>query len=427
MKVKLHTLGCKVNQYETEEITEQLLKDGFEITLQDGEADIFVVNSCTVTAESDRKTRQMVRRLKRNFPKSTVVLTGCMPQAFPDAASALTAADIVIGNKNNSALSEKLRAYFQTQTRQVAVEQHKSGEPFLGAPITDFHERTRAILKIEDGCDRFCSYCIIPTARGRVRSKPVTEIQKEALTLSAAGYRELVLVGINLSAYGKDSGECFSDAVAAACAPSGVLRVRLGSLEPDHITDEVIAALAKLPKLCGQFHISLQSGCDATLKRMNRHYTAAEYAALARKLRTAFPDCTLTTDIMVGFAGETEEDFRETVAFAKQIGFEKIHVFPYSVREGTRAASFDGQLRKAEKERRATELLTVAAELRAEFLTRQVGKTVEVLCERKTENGLHFGYTANYTPVYFESETAVPGALCRVTLTKTDGENVYGA
>lgn len=427
MKVKLYTLGCKVNQYETEEITEQLIKNGFEITLQDGEADVFVVNSCTVTAESDRKTRQLVRRLKRNFPKSTVVLTGCMPQAFPDAASALTAADIVIGNKNNIALSEKLHAYFQTQTRQVSVEQHKSGEPFLGAPITDFHERTRAILKIEDGCDRFCSYCIIPTARGRVRSKPVAEIAKEAQVLSAAGYGELVLVGINLSAYGKDSGERFTDAVAAACAPSGVLRVRLGSLEPDHITDEVIAELSKLPKLCGQFHISLQSGCDATLKRMNRHYTAAEYAALAQKLRTAFPDCTLTTDIMVGFAGETEEDFKETVAFAKKIGFEKIHVFPYSVREGTRAASFDGQLRKTEKERRAAALLTVAAELRAAFLQRQIGKTVEVLCERKTENGLHFGYTANYTPVYLESETAVPGALCRVTIKGTDGENVFGA
>lgn len=427
MKVKLYTLGCKVNQYETEEITEQLLKNGYGITLQDSEADIFVVNSCTVTAESDRKTRQLVRRLKRNFSQSTVVLTGCMPQAFPDAASALSAADIVIGNKNNITLSEKLNAYFQTHMRQVAVEQHKSGEPFLGAPITDFHERTRAIMKIEDGCDRFCSYCIIPTARGRVRSKPIAEIEKEAQTLSAAGYRELVLVGINLSAYGKDSGERFTDAVAAACAPSGVLRVRLGSLEPDHITDEVIEALSRLPKLCGQFHISLQSGCDRTLQRMNRHYTAAEYAALAHKLRAAFPDCTLTTDIMVGFAGETEEDFKETVAFAKEIGFEKIHVFPYSVREGTRAATFDNQIEKTVKERRAAELLEVAATLRAAFLQRQIGKTVEVLCERKTENDLHFGYTANYTPVYFESETAVPGTLCRVTLAKTDGEAVYGA
>ncbi len=426
MKVKCYTLGCKVNQYETEEITELLLKNGYEITLQDSEAEIFVVNSCTVTAESDRKTRQLVRRLKRNFPKSTVVLTGCMPQAFPDAASALSAADIVIGNKSNVTLPQKLRAYFETKQRLFAVEQHKSGEPFLGAPITGFHERTRAILKIEDGCDRFCSYCIIPTARGRVRSKPIAEIEKEAQALSDAGYRELVLVGINLSAYGKDSGECFTDAVAAACAPSGVLRVRLGSLEPDHITDEVIEALSKLPKLCGQFHISLQSGCDRTLQRMHRHYTAAQYAALSEKLRTAFPDCTLTTDIMVGFAGETEEDFQETVAFAKQIGFEKIHVFPYSVREGTRAASFDGQIEKAVKERRAAELLAVAAELRAAFLQNQIGKTVEVLCEQKTENGLHFGYTANYTPVYFESDTAAPGALCRVTVIKTDGESVYG-
>lgn len=427
MKVKFYTFGCKVNQYETEEITELLLKNGYEITLQDSEAEIFVVNSCTVTAESDRKTRQLVRRLKRHFPESTVVLTGCMPQAFPDAASALTAADIVIGNKSNVTLPQKLRAYFQTQTRQVAVEQHKSGEPFLGAPITDFHERTRAILKIEDGCDRFCSYCIIPTARGRVRSKSIAEIEKEAQALSDAGYRELVLVGINLSAYGKDSGERFTDAVAAACAPSGVLRVRLGSLEPDHITGEVIEALSKLPKLCGQFHISLQSGCDRTLQRMNRHYTAAQYAALAGKLRAAFPDCTLTTDIMVGFAGETEEDFQETVAFAKQIGFEKIHVFPYSVREGTRAASFDGQIEKSEKERRAATLLAVAAEMRSAFLQSQIGKTVEVLCEHKTENGLHFGYTANYTPVYFKSETAAPSSLCRVTLEKSDGEAVYGA
>lgn len=427
MKVKFYTLGCKVNQYETEEITEQLLKNGYEITLQDSEAEIFVVNSCTVTAESDRKTRQLVRRLKRNFPESVVVLTGCMPQAFPDAASALTAADIVIGNKNNVTLPQKLRAYLQTQTRQVAVEQHKSGEPFLGAPITDFHERTRAILKIEDGCDRFCSYCIIPTARGRVRSKPIGEIEQEAQTLSAAGYRELVLVGINLSAYGKDSGERFTDAVAAACAPSGVVRVRLGSLEPDHITDEVIAELSKLPKLCGQFHISLQSGCDRTLQRMNRHYTAAQYAELAEKLRAAFPDCTLTTDIMVGFAGETEADFKETVEFAKAIGFEKIHVFPYSVREGTRAAAFPDQIEKAVKERRAAELLAVAAELRAAFLQNQIGKTVEVLCEQKNENGLHFGYTANYIPVYFESETAAPGVLCRVTLKKSDCEAVYGA
>lgn len=426
MHVKFYTLGCKVNQYETQELTELLQKNGYTVTLQDDNADIFVVNSCTVTAESDRKTRQTVRRLKRNFPQSTVVLTGCMPQAFPDSAQSLDAADIVIGNKNNILLPQKLSAFFSARKRVFAVSQHQSGEPFLGDLITDFNERTRANLKIEDGCDRFCSYCIIPTARGRVRSKPIADIQKEALALSEKGFRELVLVGINLSAYGKDSGEKFADAVQAACSPEGIFRVRLGSLEPDHMTDEVIAALSRLPKLCGQFHISLQSGCNRTLKRMNRHYTADEYFALAEKLRAAFPDCTLTTDMMVGFAGETDEDFHESVAFAEKVGFEKIHVFPYSVRQGTRAASFDGQVEKRVKEERAAVLLDTAKRLRTAFLLRQIGKTVEVLCEHKAENGQHFGYTGNYTPVLFTAENCRAGELVRVKITETDGENAIG-
>ena len=391
MHVKFYTLGCKVNQYETQELTELLQKNGYTVTLQDENADVFVVNSCTVTAESDRKTRQTVRRLKRNFPQSAVVLTGCMPQAFPAQAQALDAADIVLGNKNNCLLPQKLSAFFASRERVFAVSQHQSGEPFLGDLITDFNERTRANLKIEDGCDRFCAYCIIPTARGRVRS-----------------------------------GESFADAVEAASRPAGILRVRLGSLEPDHMTDEVIDALSKLPKLCGQFHISLQSGCDRTLKRMNRHYTAAEYLTLARELRAAFPDCTLTTDMMVGFAGETDADFQESVRFAETVGFEKIHVFPYSVRQGTRAADFDGQVEKSVKEARAAVLLDTAKRLRTAFLKRQIGKTVEVLCEHKTENGQHFGYTANYTPVLFTAEHCRAGDLVRVKITETDGENAVG-
>lgn len=417
MKVKLHTLGCKVNQYETEEMTEMLLQNGYSITLQDSDADIFIVNSCTVTAESDRKTRQLVRKLKRNYPGSIVVLTGCMPQAFPQTAETLVAADIVLGNRTNTQLITRLQTYLQKRERLFCVTPHKSGEPFLGAPVSGFSGRTRAHLKIEDGCDRFCAYCIIPTARGRVRSKPIDEIAAESAALAAAGFQEIVLVGINLSAYGKDTGASFADAVAAACAPQGILRVRLGSLEPDHITDEVLARLAALPKLCPQFHISLQSGCDKTLQHMNRHYTAAEYRTLAEKLRRTFPNCTLTTDMMVGFAGESVADFQESVAFAEQIGFEKIHVFPYSVREGTRAAAFDEQVPKAEKERRAAVLLQAAQRLRQTFLQQQVGKTVEVLCESKTENGEAFGYTANYTPVVFPLGSTTPGTLVRVRLT----------
>lgn len=417
MKAKLYTLGCKVNQYETEEITQALLREGFGVTADDCDADIFIVNSCTVTAESDRKTRQLVRRLKRNFPESAVVLTGCMPQAFPEKAEALHEADVVLGNRTNTQLVPLLKTYLHAHARQVCIAPHRAGEPFCGEPISKVSERTRANLKIEDGCDRFCAYCIIPTARGRVRSKPVADIRKESEALAKSGYHELVLVGINLSAYGKDSGESFADAIEAACTPDGVRRVRLGSLEPDHITDELIERMAKLPKLCGQFHISLQSGCDRTLQRMNRHYTAEEYAALCEKLRAAFPDCTLTTDMMVGFPGETEADFLESVAFAECVGFEKIHVFPYSVRPGTRAAEFPDQIEKAEKERRAAVLLEAAQQLRHRFLQRQIGRTLEVLCEQRERGGLLFGYTANYTPVRFSGDDVPAGALVRVRVT----------
>lgn len=424
MKVKLYTLGCKVNQYETQEMTEDFIKHGFEVTLSDSEADVFVVNSCTVTAQSDKKTRQLVRRLKRNNENSIVVLTGCMPQAFPELSGNLLQADIVIGNKNNTQIISKINEYLKNKSRVVDISQHVSGELFTGEPITDFNERTRAIIKIEDGCDRFCSYCVIPIARGRVRSKLITDIKSEAEALAKAGYIEVVLVGINLSAYGKDTGESFASAVAAACENEGIKRVRLGSLEPDHITDSVISDLSKLPKLCPQFHISLQSGCDKTLKRMNRHYTVDEYFELCNKLRKAFPDCTLTTDVMVGFAGETEQDFDDTVAFVRKVGFEKVHIFPYSVREGTRAAEFDGQVEKSVKEKRVALLMELTDKIRAEFLSAQVGKTVEIIPETK-QGSYIFGYTANYTPVLVKNKALEFGSLVKVKIISADSEYCY--
>lgn len=424
MKVKLYTLGCKVNQYETQEMTEDFIKHGFEVTLSDSEADVFVVNSCTVTAQSDKKTRQLVRRLKRNNDNSIVVLTGCMPQAFPELSGNLLQADIVIGNKNNTQIISKINEYLKSHSRVVDISQHVTGECFTGEPITDFNERTRAIIKIEDGCDRFCSYCVIPIARGRVRSKLITDIKSEVEALAKAGYIEVVLVGINLSAYGKDTGESFASAVAAACENEGIKRVRLGSLEPDHITDSVISELSKLPKLCPQFHISLQSGCDKTLKRMNRHYTVDEYLELCNKLRKAFPDCTLTTDVMVGFAGETEQDFDDTMAFVKKVGFEKVHIFPYSVREGTRAAEFDGQVEKSVKEKRVALLMELTDKIRAEFLSAQVGKTVEIIPETK-QGSYIFGYTANYTPVLVKNKALEFGSLVKVKIISADSEYCY--
>lgn len=314
MKAAFYTLGCKVNQYETQAMMKQMAAAGYEVEEHaGGAADVLVVNSCTVTGESDRKLRQLLRRLRREHPEAVIVLTGCMPQAFPDKAAELADADIVLGNAQRSAVAAHVEAFLARHERLVDIPHHAAAYERLS--VDDFQGRTRAFVKIEDGCNRFCSYCIIPYARGRVRSRPLEELREEVAALAGRGFREVVLVGINLTAYGQDTGADIADAVSTAAAPAGIRRVRLGSLEPDHLTDALIARLAAQPKLCPQFHISLQSGCDATLRRMNRHYTSAEYAGLCARLRAAFPGCALTTDVMVGFPGEDEDEFAQSLAF----------------------------------------------------------------------------------------------------------------
>lgn len=423
MKIAFYTLGCKVNQYESQAMSEKAAANGYEIASADEEADIYVVNSCTVTAESDRKTRQAVRRFKRNHPESIVVLTGCMPQAFPQDAERLEQADIVLGNRNNSKLFELINSYFSCGRRIIDIEEHKNGDKFSGGDISGFDRRTRAVVKIEDGCNRFCSYCIIPYSRGRVRSKPIDELKEELHKLSEAGFAEVVLVGINLSAYGTDIGLSICDAVELADSMN-FKRVRLGSLEPDHITDEVIKRLSKLQSFCPQFHISLQSGCDNTLKAMNRHYSAEEYSELCKKLRASFPDAAITTDIMVGFPTESEEDFAENVRFAQKIGFEKVHVFPYSPREGTKAAKMP-QIEKSVKEKRSHIMIEKTEEIRREFLKSQIGKIVEVLFETRHSDGYIEGYTRNYTPVKVKGELPC-GEISKVKITDVDGDFCVG-
>lgn len=425
MTAAFYTLGCKVNQYESESMAEQLMKNGYTIVNHTEKADVFIVNSCTVTASGDQKTRQAVRRFKKNNPDSCVVLTGCMPQAYPEKAKELYQADIVMGNKNNDTLIEKLNEFFAKKERLVNIELHQTGDAFRGNLISDFQNRTRAFLKIQDGCNRFCTYCIIPTSRGRSRSKPLEDIKKELDSIAKKGYKEVVLVGINLSSYGMDIGEKFTDAVKLACETKGIERVRLGSLEPDHITDEVIDELAKLPNFCPQFHISLQSGCDNTLKRMNRHYTAEEYYNLCKKLRSSFDDATITTDIMVGFSLESEDDFNESLEFAKKIGFEKVHVFPYSVRTGTRAEKLP-QLEKNVKEKRAKIMTEVTEEIRQKFLKSQIGRTVDVLVETTNKNGLYEGYTKNYTPVLVNCTEDVCSKIIKVKITSVEGDYCIG-
>ncbi len=425
MTAAFYTLGCKVNQYESESMAEQLMKNGYTIVNHNEKADVFIVNSCTVTASGDQKTRQAVRRFKKNNPDSCVVLTGCMPQAYPEKAKELYQADIVMGNKNNDTLINSLNEFFAKKERLVNIELHQTGDAFRGNLISDFQNRTRAFLKIQDGCNRFCTYCIIPTSRGRSRSKPLEDIRKELDSIAEKGYKEVVLVGINLSSYGKDIGEKFTDAIKLACETKGIERVRLGSLEPDHITDEVIDELAKLSNFCPQFHISLQSGCDNTLKRMNRHYTADEYYNLCKKLRSTFEDATITTDIMVGFSLESDEDFEESLEFARKIGFEKVHVFPYSVRTGTRAEKLP-QLEKHIKEKRAKIMTEVTEEIRQNFLRSQIGKTVDVLVETTNKNGLYEGYTKNYTPVLVNCTEDVCSKIIKVKITAVEGDYCIG-
>lgn len=427
MNAYFYTLGCKVNQYETQAMMRLLREHGYETAVYHtgmpdvGEA-VIVINSCTVTSESDRKLRQLLRRARRDNPRAVIALGGCMPQAFPDIAAAFREADIVLGNAARNALPAHLDRFFLTRERIVDIPAHnKAVEPLC---IEDFEERTRAFVKIEDGCDRFCSYCIIPFARGRVRSRSPEEITAELQTLAANGYREVVLVGINLTSYGKDNGLSLADAVDAACAVKGIDRVRLGSLEPDHMTDELLARLAAQEKLCPQFHVALQSGCDATLHRMNRHYTTAEFEALCERLRATFPDCSLTTDIMVGFAGETDEDFEASLAFAGKMRFSKVHVFPYSRREGTRAAKFPDQIGNAVKNERARRMTDACEAVRREILQETVGTVQEVLCETRTESGHTIGYTKGYLPCRIDEPVTV-GDTVRVTVYKAENDTLF--
>lgn len=423
MKVKFYTLGCKVNQYESQAMGEELEKRGYEVISDERDADVFIINSCTVTATADHKTRQAVRKFKKSNPLGIVVLTGCMPQAYPEKAKALLEADIVLGNKTNGELCDILEQYLKYGSRVFNISEHKTGDAFSGSTITSFEERTRAYVKIQDGCNRFCSYCIIPYSRGRVRSKPLQELKKELEALSENGFKEVVLVGINLSSYGSDIGLTFPDAVEAAENTKGILRVRLGSLEPDHLTDEVIERLSKCKKLCPQFHISLQSGCDSTLKRMNRHYTADEYRHLAKKLRECFRYCTLTTDVMVGFAGESDEDFAESLAFVKEIAFEKVHVFPYSIREGTRAAKYTEQVDKKTKESRCRVMSEECSEIRRSLFASQAGKVYSVLFETQQKDGFCLGHTANYIPVKAKLKAFKKGELRDIRITDYSSED----
>jgi len=423
MKAAFFTLGCKVNQYETQIMEQEFRKAGFEVVDCEEEADAYIVNSCTVTGTGDRKSRQMVHRFRREHPGAVVALTGCFPQAFPEEAASVLEADIILGAADRSELLPAVLDALDGK-RVVHITPHTPGEPFEPMMAEGMLDRTRAFVKIEDGCDNRCAYCIIPKARGYVRSKPLRDLERELEFLSSKGYQEAVLSGINLPFYGKDLGLRLADAVELACEI--MPRVRLSSLEPELLTREDIERFAGMESFCPSFHLSLQSGCDRTLAAMRRRYDTDLYRNVVTNIREVFENPALTTDLMVGFPGETEEDFEESLAFIKEIAFSKVHVFAYSRRPGTDAAAMPGQISNAEKARRSDRISEAAAETRKAFLQNMIGRTEPVLIESEIRNGLMQGYTKNYVPVTIP---AVKSLLCTVQdilITGTDGDVCTG-
>ncbi len=426
MRVCFYTLGCKVNLNETGALEHLFRQAGFVVVPDGGEADVYVVNSCTVTNFGDQKSRKWLRRRKREHPGAVTVLTGCYPQAFPEEAAGFSEADLVCGNGDRHAILENVQKLLDGHERIVDIRAHEKGERFEELPVERFESHTRAFLKIEDGCDRQCAYCVIPRARGPVRSRAEASILAELAALAAAGYREVVFSGISLPSYGRDTGTDLVSLLEKCAAVPGIERIRLGSLDPDMLTDEAIPRLAAIGKLCPQFHLSLQSGCDATLRRMRRVYTAGQYAAVVEKLRAAYGRrrISFTTDCICGFPGETEADFEESCAFLEAIGFLKVHVFPYSRRSGTPAFDFPDQLREQDKLDRSRRMNAVAEAVREKELAALAGSEDTVLLETPLSGTLFTGYTRLYVPVAVSAPGCAAGDIVTVRLGAYDGQRV---
>ena len=394
MRCYFYTFGCKVNTCETAGLQQLLVDSGYTIADSPEEADIAVINSCTVTSSGDHRMLSLLRQMKKKNPELIIVLTGCYVQAFPEKAGQIKEADLLIGNKDKAQLPERIRQFLEKPSSACntqGISPYKKDDPFELLPCETFAHNTRAFLKIQDGCNSFCSYCIIPYARGRCRSMPLSALRKQAELLVRAGHREIVLSGINLAFYGAEWGGTLLD--AAECVSSaGAERIRLGSLEPERMTESLLEGLAGLPGFCPQFHLSLQSGCSRTLRAMNRKYTAEEYADICRRVRQHFPDCAITTDIMVGFPGETEEDFEQSLRFAEKIRFAKMHVFRYSPRPGTPAAGSPEQIPENIKTERMKRMQALGAAMQRAHLKSCVGREVLVLFEREKGDGFHTGH-----------------------------------
>lgn len=421
-RVALHNLGCKVNAYETEAMQQMLEDNGYEIVPFTEPADVYIINTCTVTNIADRKSRQMLHRAKAKNPNACVVAAGCYVQAAGEALLQDEAVDLVIGNNRKKDLIRVLRKWEQDHKAAECITDIAADREYEELTLGRTTEHTRAYLKVQDGCNQFCSYCIIPYARGRVRSRKMEDVIHEVKRLASEGYQEVVLTGIHLSSYGVDFEPCSSllDLILRVQEVEGIERIRLGSLEPRIITEEFVSKLSKSRKFCPHFHLSLQSGCDDTLKRMNRHYTTGEYFKKCRLIREYFEHPALTTDIIVGFPQETEEEFTSTRDFLEKVSFYETHIFKYSRRQGTKAAVMEGQIPEPVKAVRSNELLALNREKSKAFRDYYMGRTQEVLFEEMTRidgETYQIGHTKEYVKVAVKSERERSNQLCRVRVT----------
>ena len=425
MKVYIHTLGCKVNQYESQALAAVLNSRGHAVVPRSGDFDVFIVNTCAVTAESGRKSRQAIRRLKAEQPGALCAVCGCYSQMSPEDIKSLDA-DLVAGSGNRLRFVSELERIYDDRHSVVDIDDPFSRRTFEQLPAGNLGSRTRAILKIQDGCSNFCSYCIIPYARGPVRSLPLADAAAEAAKLRSAGFKEIVITGIEIASYGKDfrSGESLPDVIEAISSAAPGVRLHLGSLEPGVVTEEFCDRLKLIPCLCTHFHLSLQSGCDATLSRMNRKYDTARFYDSVELLRSRFPDCGITTDLIVGFPGETDEEFSQTLAFIDKCAFSDMHIFPFSPRPGTAAAKMAGQVSNAVKHSRAKTASDHAERMTEKFRADMHGKIYSVLFETE-ENGYSLGHAENYVPVSVPG-TGLKNELRQVLITGSEKEHVNG-
>ena len=422
--VAFHTLGCKVNQYDTQAMRERFEEAGFRTVDFEDRADVYVVNTCTVTGTGDKKSMQTIRRCHRNNPDAAIVVTGCLAQRAADELK-LPGVRLVLGTQRRGEVVQLLAQALEQDCALIAVETLRQA-PFEHLTVHAHEGHTRATMKIQEGCDRWCTYCIIPSVRGPIRSRPLDEIRAEAQSLAAAGFKEVVLTGIHLTSYGREQHGAITllDAIRAVHEVEGIERIRLGSLEPVIVTEAFVQGIAAMPKVCHQFHLALQSGSDTVLARMRRRYTSGKFLAACAMLRGAFEDCALTTDVMTGFPGETEEEFAQTVDTCQRAGFARMHVFPYSEREGTKAAAMAGSVPRHIREERARYLIAVGRVLERAALEGRIGKTEDVLIEEIDALGRGTGYTGGYMRVHVQG--AQPGEIVRVRIAGIENDELSG-